>query len=302
MKNKYKAECKKGNFGKNNNQIKGFYLSKSMYQQKNKTDLLLSIIMVTYNAEAVVEKTLNSVFEQTFDQYELIVIDGGSTDNTIHVLKNYSDFITCLISEPDQGIYDAMNKGLVAAKGQYVQFLNAGDYFAGKLTLKTIFNQIVGNPMLIYGDINILHLDGKTQYQPADAFTLDNLQRRGTGVLCHQAIFMLRERAPLYILRYRYKAELNWYFDIVEKENFTYQHCPVPVVYYSLGGYGYKNFIKNRLDWIFLVLHRYGIKTLWDSRLILFLCRNSLYRYPMLKTIQPYLAILVRILRKLFRR
>jgi glycosyltransferase involved in cell wall biosynthesis len=258
--------------------------------------------MVTYNAESVVEKTLSSILEQTFERYELIVIDGGSNDTTIQVLQKYRDHIACLISEPDHGIYDAMNKGLVAAKGQYVQFLNAGDYFVGKLTLETIFNQIVGNPMLIYGDINILHLDERTQYQPADDFTLDNLQRKGTGVLCHQAMFLLRERAPLYSLRYRYKAELNWYFDIVEKENFTYQHCPVPVVYYSLGGYGYKNFIKNRLDWIFLVLHRYGIKTLWDSRLILFLCRNSLYRYPMLKTIQPYLAILVRILRKLFRR
>jgi len=239
----------------------------------------LSVITVTYNAEAVLEKTLLSLFCQTFHDYELIIIDGSSNDSTVDIIKNYSDKISYQVSEKDNGIYDAMNKGMSVAKGEYIQFLNAGDYYSDNHVLEDIFSINSGNPDLIYGDINIITTNGKTIRQNAEDFTLDGVQRRGTGVLCHQAMFVRKNIAPSYDCRYKYKAELNWYFDLVETDNFSSQHLQRPVVYYSLGGFGYNNFIRNRLEWVWLIFRRYGLKTLIESKIILFLFKNSMSRY-----------------------
>ena len=88
---------------------------------------LISIITVSYNAVKVIEQTISSVVNLNFDDYEYIIVDGGSTDGTIDVIKNYKDKITQWISEPDKGIYDAMNKGAYIAKGEYLIYINAGD-------------------------------------------------------------------------------------------------------------------------------------------------------------------------------
>lgn len=92
-----------------------------------------SIITVVYNAEASIEKTIQSVIEQQYEGIEFIIIDGGSTDGTLEILKKYEKHIDYWISESDEGIYDAMNKGMKIAKGEGVLFLNAGDYFEGNV-------------------------------------------------------------------------------------------------------------------------------------------------------------------------
>jgi len=242
----------------------------------------LSIITVTFNAGQVLEKTLASIFEQSFKDYELVIIDGKSTDDTLDIINRHSDRITFFASEPDDGIYDAMNKGLSAARGEYVQFLIARDYYCDNQVLADMFSDMSDELTVIYGDIHILATDGKTSYQKAGEFEVDELLKRGTGVVCHQAVFARRTKAPRYDCRYRYKAELNWYFDIAESGNFKYRHVSRPVVYYSLGGYGYKNFVRNRLEWVWLIYRRYGIRTVYRSRIIIFLIKNSFNRYPLL--------------------
>jgi len=244
----------------------------------------LSIITVTYNAGDVLTKTIKSIINQTFDNYEFIIIDGKSRDNTLEIISQYTNHITHFISEEDNGIYDAMNKGMSLANGEYIQFLNAGDYYCDNNVLSDIFTSftISSKPTLIYGDINILHTNGKISYQKAGSFTLEELLRRGTGVLCHQAMFVRKSKAPLYDCKYRFKAELNWYFDIVESKDLTKNHIPRTVVDYSLGGFGHKHFLSNRIEWISLIFHRYGLKTLYKSRIIIFLLKNSLSRYPIL--------------------
>ena len=117
----------------------------------------LSIVIVTYNASFDVERTLKSVFDQTFADFEVIIIDGGSKDDTLDIIKKFEIRIDYCVSEKDRGIYDAMNKGIEASKGEYVQFLNAGDYFVNENVLDEIFNDCSDQPTLIYGDINILH-------------------------------------------------------------------------------------------------------------------------------------------------
>lgn len=87
----------------------------------------ISVITVVYNAVATLEQTIHSVINQDFEDFEFIIIDGGSSDGTIEIIKKYEDRITLWISEPDKGIYDAMNKGIIMAKGEYIYFINSGD-------------------------------------------------------------------------------------------------------------------------------------------------------------------------------
>lgn len=262
----------------------------------------LSIIIVTYNAGTVLEKTLESVFRQTFKDYELLVIDGGSSDGTLQILERYASAIDFCESKPDNGIYDAMNKGLGIARGEYVQFLNAGDYLADEKSLEYIFRESANNPMLIYGDINMVDLDGTSTRNVALDFSRQNLLSFGTGVLCHQAMFVRRDVAPQYDTRYRFKGELNWYFDLVELEGFSYSRVNEIIVSYALGGWGYTHFISNRLDWLRLVYDRYGIRTVLDSRLLPYLWRNSFFRYPWLERVDRTIRMPARVARRLRRR
>jgi glycosyltransferase involved in cell wall biosynthesis len=189
----------------------------------------LSILIVTYNAINVLQQTLDSIFAQIYDDYELIVVDGGSTDGTQDIIEANCARFASWCSEKDDGIYDAMNKAIKRATGEYLQFLNAGDRYVDDDALKNVFDSIDGSPVLVYGDIRILHTNGKITYQKAGEFSIDSLLRRGTGVLCHQAMFVKRENLPSYNTKYSYKAELNWYFDLVEMEGFTHQHIELPI-------------------------------------------------------------------------
>ena len=258
----------------------------------------LSIIIVTYNASSDLRLTLKSIFSQTFSDYELVIIDGKSTDDTTSIIEKQADKLAYWVSEKDKGIYDAMNKGIKAAKGEYIQFLNAGDSFTGEQVLDQVFTTLEGQPTLIYGDINILHTNGKITRQVAGEYTLEGLLARGTGVLCHQAMFVLRESAPEYKLKYKYKGELNWYFDLVELNGFSYKKQDGIIVNYALGGWGHQNFVRNRMDWLKVVYQRYGIKGMRESKIVPFLIKNSTYRYPWLGKIDRALTGLKKKLRQ----
>ena len=125
----------------------------------------LSIIIVTLNASSDLDKTLKSIFDQSYSDYEIVIIDGQSTDDTLSIIQNFEPRIDYWTSEPDEGIYDAMNKGLAAATGEYVQFLNAGDCFVDGEVLGRVFSEVDHRPTLIYGAINILHTDGRVTRQ-----------------------------------------------------------------------------------------------------------------------------------------
>ena len=111
-----------------------------------KTNPLISIITVTYNAAETIEETILSVINQSFDNFEFLIIDGGSTDDTINVIKKFQHKIDYWKSEPDSGIYDAMNKGVKSAKGEFIYFLGGDDL---------LFNSNV------LGDLCSVLLDGK---------------------------------------------------------------------------------------------------------------------------------------------
>ena len=117
---------------------------------------LISIITVVYNGEKHLEETILSVINQTYDNVEFIIIDGSSTDGTIDIIKKYEDKIDYWISEKDSGIFDAMNKGILASKGDYINFMNAGDFFTRINLVSDVVN------ILNSEEINLLY--GKRKY------------------------------------------------------------------------------------------------------------------------------------------
>ena len=150
-----------------------------------------SIITVVFNSAAGFEKTAKSLLEQDFRDFEWIVVDGGSTDGTVEIARELTDpSRDILVSEPDEGVYDAMNKGLRRARGAVVQFLNANDWFADENVLSKVsaaFDEDVG---AVYGDTLLLLHDGRLLSRPASEPGA-TLHRRMP--FSHQAFFARRE-------------------------------------------------------------------------------------------------------------
>ena len=127
-----------------------------------------TIVTVCYNAGKILEKTITSVLSQTYRNIEYIIIDGASSDNTKEVLEKYADKIDIIISEPDNGLYDAMNKAIDIATGDYINFMNAGDYFSDDYVLESVANQInEDEDDVVYGDSTMIFGHGKTIFSKA---------------------------------------------------------------------------------------------------------------------------------------
>ena len=176
---------------------------------------VFTIITCTYNAEHTIERTLKSVAAQTYSNIEHIIIDGASTDSTLNIIRN-SQFVILnsqLISEADSGLYDAMNKGLAHATGNYVWFLNAGDVFHENTTIEKIVEQINRQlPDIIYGETNIVDDNGNfIAHRRLKAPKRLRWQSFAMGMMVsHQSFVVKRELSPLYDLRYRYSADFDW--------------------------------------------------------------------------------------------
>lgn len=178
---------------------------------------LFSIITVSYNAADTLGRTLESVDGQTFVDYEHLVVDGASTDGTQALVAGRPSERRRIISEPDRGLYDAMNKGMSATTGRYLIFLNAGDKFHSPDTLQLIADAIAANtadepPGIVYGQTNIVDNEGKF-LRPRHLTAPAELTLRSfaTGMaVCHQAFVANRSLAGGYNPKYRYSADYDW--------------------------------------------------------------------------------------------
>lgn len=175
---------------------------------------LFSIITVCYNSADCLERTIASIDGQECGLYEHIIIDGASTDRTPHVLAASAGPRRVIVSEPDKGIYDAMNKGLGRARGEYLIFMNAGDTFHDSGTLQLYADHITANdrPGILYGQTVLVDAQGNEiggrHLTAPEHLTLQSFSE---GMLvCHQAMAVLRRIAPLYDVHYRYSADFDW--------------------------------------------------------------------------------------------
>lgn len=182
-----------------------------------------SIITVTYNAGAVLEDTIQSVITQTYRNVEYIIVDGGSKDHTLDIINRYREHIHTLVSEPDKGLYDAMNKGIRLATGDYFCFLNAGDELHEDDTLQLMVHSITGTelPDVLYGETAIVDEEGHfLRMRRLSAPENLNWKSFKDGMLvCHQAFFPRRELAEPYDLRYRFSADFDWCIRIMKKSH-----------------------------------------------------------------------------------
>jgi len=172
---------------------------------------VISVITVVYNGENHIGQTIESVINQTWGQIEYIIVDGQSTDKTLEVIARYEG-IDQLISEPDSGLYDAMNKGLKEASGDYVWFLNSGDQIYTHDTVERMLVGLDEMPDVIYGGTMIIDEEqneiGDRRLKPPDPLTWQSF-RQGM-VVCHQSILVKRELAPEYNLAYHLSGDIDW--------------------------------------------------------------------------------------------
>lgn len=174
-----------------------------------------SIITVTYNAASVITPTLQSIAAQRYRNIEFLLIDGSSTDNTVEVARNSGVEIATLISERDKGLYDAMNKGIARATGDYLCFLNAGDSFHSPDVLQQMVDAIADKqelPDILYGETAEVDEERRfVRMRRLQAPEKLNWRSFRHGMLvCHQAFFAKRTIAPMYDLNYRLSADVDW--------------------------------------------------------------------------------------------
>ena len=229
-----------------------------------------SIITVTYNAEKVLEDTIQSVVFQTYRNVEYIIVDGGSNDNTLDVVHKYQERICKVISEPDRGLYDAMNKGIRMATGDYLCFLNAGDELHENETLQKIVYTLKGKelPDVIYGETAIVDEEGHFLHMRRLS-TPEHLHWKSfkEGMLvCHQAFLTRRELALSnpYDLRYRFSADFDWCIRIMKQSKYLHNTHLTLIDYLNEGmtTQNHKASLKERFrimtkhyGWISTILH-----------------------------------------------
>lgn len=200
---------------------------------------LLSVVTVVHNGVRHIESTIKSVISQTYPHIEFIIIDGNSTDGTREIINKYRDQISEFISEPDNGIYDAMNKGLKTSHGDYILFLNCGDSFYSPDIVEKIFS---------YGDAEIYYSETMlTDMECRDLGTRSELTTRKLPdkltyksflkgmVVSHQAFIARRSITPLYDLRYKCSADIDWCIAVLIRSTVIKRIDGIMVRYLSEG-------------------------------------------------------------------
>ena len=206
---------------------------------------LLSVITVVYNNVEHIERTILSIVNQTYSAIEYIVIDGGSTDGTLEILNRFKKNIAVLISEPDNGIYDAMNKGLKMATGEYVVFMNSGDEFYDNSTVKQIF-KTSENADIYYGETEMLDENlvnmGTRRHQAPLQLKLESF-KYGMSV-SHQAILIKKNIVKNYDAKYQLSADIDWILDAIVKAD-KIVNTQIVIAKYLMGGLSKKRHLQS---------------------------------------------------------
>jgi glycosyltransferase involved in cell wall biosynthesis len=240
----------------------------------------ISIVTITYNAARTLQRTLDSVACQTYADIEHLIIDGASKDATVAIAERYkaaSRHEVVIQSEPDKGLYDAMNKGLQKATGDYLVFLNAGDTLYAPDTIETVVRCVQQPPLLleraggeapavIYGDTAITDAEGNflhlRTHRPPEQLTWKSFKQ---GMLvCHQAFYVLTSLARQipYDLQYRHSADVDWCIRIMreaERQQLALVNTHAILANFEEGGdttQHHRDSLKERFK---IMMHHYGL-------------------------------------------
>lgn len=232
-----------------------------------------TIITCTYDASKYIDRTLESVRGQSYPHIEHFIIDGVSKDDTVKKAQTYaydSHYPVIVKSEPDKGLYDAMNKGIQLAKGNYIIFLNAGDVFYEEDTLTNIAEQLKDKPLpgVIYGDTDIVDEEGnfirKRRLAPPEKLSWKSFKQ---GMLvCHQSFYArtdIAKQVP-YNLGYRYSADVDWCIRIMkeaEKQGLELWNTHKTLCSYLEGGMTEKSHRASLKERFMVMSDHYGMLT-----------------------------------------
>ncbi len=196
-----------------------------------------TVITCTYNASDTLERTIRSVDEQTYPNIEHLIIDGASKDDTL-VIAGASKRAR-IVSEPDNGLYDAMNKGIRMAAGDYLIFLNAGDKFHNPDTLSKVAEMLNGDEDVIYGETALVDNNGifKRMRRLQAPKELNWKSFKKGMLVCHQAFWVKRELAveTLYDTKYRYSADVDWCIRVMKQSKVLFSTNEILIDYLSEG-------------------------------------------------------------------
>lgn len=212
-------------------------------------DLKISVITVCYNAEATIAQTIKSVIAQDYNNIEYIIVDGNSSDGTITVAEKYREHIHILLSEPDKGIYDAMNKGIALATGDVVGILNADDFFADENVLTVVARAFkTSNPDIVYGDLNYVKPDGTISRKWRSGEYKKGLFNFGwmpphPTFYCKRRLF---EKFGNYSLDFGTAADYELMLRYIHRNHLTPYYVKQVLVKMNVGGVSNRS-IKNRL-------------------------------------------------------
>ena len=238
-----------------------------------------SIITITYQAEAVLEKTVESVLEQEYPYVEHLIVDGASKDRTVAIAEAYqkrsdeadNGHTVTITSEPDKGLYDAMNKGLVKATGDYIVFLNAGDFLPSAHTLETVA-ACVGEgeelPAVLYGETDIVDSNYRfLRHRRLKAPKVLNWRSFRQGMLvCHQAFYARTDlaRTLLYNTSYRHSADVDWCIRVMkeaEQRGLAIRQVDAVIANFLAGGDSKQNHRASLNERFMVMRQHYGLFT-----------------------------------------
>lgn len=229
----------------------------------------LSIITIVYNNVHDIERTVLSVLNQSYSNIEYLVIDGASNDGTMDILRQYESRIFKLVSEKDKGIYDAMNKGLALATGEYVLFMNSGDEIYSSKTVENIFAS-GDDADIYYGETEMFDDSwqslGRRRHKAPEAFTWKDF-KYGMSI-SHQAIYIRKSLTEPYDLTYKLSSDIDWILRAAKKAK-KIVNVKAVVAKYLVGGMSKKKHRQSLAERFSIFVKHYGlIPTIFNHLLI----------------------------------
>ena len=243
----------------------------------------ISIITVSYNAQATIERCLTSVLQQSFGNVQYIVIDGGSTDDTINIINKYKNNVDIFISEPDKGVYDAMNKGIALASGDIIGMLNADDFFGGDDILLDIAAAFADQPSMAYTEIWIISINKTTLSASGGLENITSGKFNWGWMPPHPTFYCRKEvftKLGVYRMDYGSAADYELMLRFIHLNGISVHYLNKVMVKMVIGGISNSS-IRNRLQAM-----RYDLKAMRKNNI--FLPAITLLCKPIRKIIQYF--------------
>jgi len=238
---------------------------------------LVTFITVVYNGVQELESTIQSILSQTDKRFEYFIVDGGSTDGTVNLIRKYESQLTGWISEKDNGLYDAMNKGMKFGTGKYLWFMNAGDLLYSNDILEKIFSSLAGAktdgnyfPDVIYGETEIIDQTGKSlglrRLKAPESLSWKSLQ--WGMVVCHQSFLVSREKCLPYSLQYKFADDIDWMIRVLKNSTTVFNRYLV-LSKFKTGGLSHRNIRHGLKERFRIMTHQYGFLTTFRNHFVL---------------------------------